>query len=202
VDDPISRTVKTYQQSFEKYLQRTPRRVGGEFKAWIDSFLSRIPRSGTILEIGSASGRDARYFLEKGYRVVCTDVVPQALQELVTQGFETAEFDFRDTPRPEWTNRFEGFFANGVLLHAPPSVFRKVMQNITTVLKENGVAAFSLKAGEGEEISTEKMASPRYFRYYTEQEIRQILENLPFEIMNVSYADSGKWLHFIIQVNK
>lgn len=202
MEDPSNKTIETYRQNFDKYVERTPVVSSGEFKEWQDSFLSRIPQGGAILEIGSASGRDARYFAEKGYKVVCTDIVPQALEKLSAEGFETAEFDFRDAPKPEWADKFDGFFANAVLLHAPPDVFENALRNVAVVLKENGVAAFSLKTGEGEEISMEKMDAPRYFRYHTEPEIREILGKLPFEIISISHADNEKWLHVVMKVKK
>ncbi|MCA9364062.1 class I SAM-dependent methyltransferase [Candidatus Kaiserbacteria bacterium] len=202
MEDPSNKTIETYRQNFDKYVERTPAVSSGEFNEWQDSFLSRIPQGGVILEIGSASGCDARYFAEKGYKVVCTDIVPQALEKLSEEGFETAEFDFRDTPKPEWSDKFDGFFANAVLLHAPPDVFENALRNVALVLKERGVVAFSLKTGEGEEISMEKMDAPRYFRYHSEPEIREILSRLPFEIISISHADNEKWLYVVMQVKK
>ena len=76
------------------------------------------------------------------------------------------------------------------------------MRNVAVVLKENGVAAFSLKTGEGEEITLEKMDAPRYFRYHTEPEIREILSKLPFEIISMSHADQEKWLHVVMKNKK
>lgn len=202
MENPSDKTIETYRQNFDKYVERTPAEPSGEFKEWMDSFVSHIPQGGTILEIGSASGRDARYFAEKGYKVVCTDIIPQALQKLSDEGFETVEFDFRNQPKAEWTEKFDGFFANAVLLHAPPEIFENALKNLAVVLKENGVAAFSLKTGEGEEITLEKMDAPRYFRYHTEVEIREILSKLPFEIISISHADNEKWLHVVMSVKK
>lgn len=201
-ENPSNKTIETYRQNFDKYAERTPAEIGGEFQKWMDEFSSHILQGGAILEIGSAVGRDARYFADKGYKIVCTDVIPQALQKLSEQGFETAEFDFRDEPREEWKDKFDGLFANAVLLHAPQDVFENALKNIATVLKESGVAAFSLKIGEGEEVSLEKMDAPRYFRYHNEEEIREILSGLPFEIISISQADNGKWLHVIVRVKK
>ena len=202
MENPSDKTIETYRQNFDKYVERTPAEPSGEFKEWMNSFVSHIPQGGTILEIGSASGRDARYFVQKGYKVVCTDIIPQALQKLSDEGFETAEFDFRNEPKAEWTEKFDGFFANAVLLHAPPEVFENALKNLAAVLKENGVAAFSLKTGEGEEITLEKMDAPRYFRYHTEAEIREILSKLPFEIISISHADNEKWLHVVMKIKK
>ena len=190
-EDPCDKTIETYRQTFDKYVERTRDESQGEFREWLDSFAAHIPKEGVILEIGSASGRDARYFASKGFKVICTDVIPEALQRLSDEGFETAEFDFRSTPKPEWANKFDGLFANAVLLHAPPNAFEVALRNIALVLKENGVAAFSLKAGEGEEISLEKLEAPRYFRSHTEPEIRDILSKLPFDIISVSHAEQG-----------
>lgn len=202
MQNPSDKTIETYQQNFGKYVARTPAEPSGEFKEWMDFFASHIPKNGVILEIGSASGRDARYFSAKGFKVLCTDIIPEALQKLSDEGFETAQFDFRDKPKPEWTGKFDGFFANAVLLHAPPDVFENALRNVAVVLKESGVAAFSLKTGEGEEITLEKMDAPRYFRYHTEQEIRQILSRLSFEIIRISHADNGKWLHVVMKIKK
>lgn len=112
------------------------------------------------------------------------------------------EVDFRNEPKPEWTGKFDGFFANAVLLHAPPDVFENALKNVAVVLKESGVVAFSLKTGEGEEMTLEKMDAPRYFRYHTEPEIREILSKLPFEIISISHADNEKWLHVVMKIRK
>lgn len=197
--NPAQTTIETYQTGFEKYRERTQSEVSGEFKVWIDNFTNYLPNDGKILELGSATGRDARYFASQGYKVTCTDIIPQALEELKQDGFETVEFDFKDEPRPEWIGAYDGFFANAVLLHAPQDVFEKAIVNIAKVLKKDGIAAFSLKVGNGDEVSEEKMDSPRYFNYHTEEEIRRLLAGLPFEIVSISYADNNKWLHVTIK---
>jgi hypothetical protein len=99
-------------------------------------------------------------------------------------------------------NGFDGVFANATLLHAPPDVFENALRNIALLLKSNGVAALSLKTGEGDEISFEKMDAPRYFRYYTELKIREIFSGLLFEVIDVSHAENGKWLHIIVKVQE
>lgn len=192
-------TIKTYQDGFEKYRERTQSEVSGEFREWIDGFSAHLPEGGKILELGSATGRDARYFASKGLKVTCTDIIPQALEELASEGFDTASFDFRDEPKEEWKNSYDGFFANAVLLHAPQDVFEIAVANISKVLKKDGVAAFSLKTGEGEEVTDEKMDAPRYFNYHNEQEIRELLSKLPFEIVSITHADNNKWLHLVIK---
>ncbi len=192
-------TIKTYKEGFNKYEERTPKEINGEFKEWIDLFINYLPKNGTILELGSATGRDARYFASKGFNITCTDIIPEALVRLSQEGFETSEFDFRDEPKEEWKNKFDGVFANAVLLHAPKNIFERAIANISKVLKEGGVAGFSLKIGEGEEVTEEKMDAPRYFNYHNEEEIKRLLSNLSFEIVNISHTNDNKWLHAIVK---
>ncbi len=199
MENPNDLTIETYKKSFKIYKEMTSDEVNEELAKWIDYFTSYLPKNGTILELGSATGKDARYLASKGYKVTCTDVIPEALQKLSQEGFETSEFDFRDEPKEEWKNKFDGFFANAVLLHAPKDIFEKAVANIIKVLKKNGVAGFSLKTGEGEEVTEEKMNFPRYFKYHNEEEIRNLLAGLPFEILDISYLGNNKWLHVILK---
>ncbi len=192
-------TIQTYRENFDKYVARTGTEPRGEFKELLDTFASYLPKMGSIFEIGSASGRDARYLTAMGFSVTCTDVIPEALQRLSEHGFETAEFDFRNDPKPEWIGNFDGVFANASLLHAPQPIFENALKNVALKLRPNGVFGFSLKAGEGEEITSEKMDAPRYFKYHSEPEIRGILTGLSFEIISLSYAEQGKWLHVIVR---
>ncbi len=202
MSDNFDTTIQTYRDNFGKYTERTQSIPEGEFKEWMDSFLSQIPKGGEILEIGSATGRDARYFSQNGFKVLCTDIIPVALQNLKEEGFETAEFDFRDAPNPLWNDRFDGFFANAVLLHATENVFEQALRNAAMVLKKSGIAALTLKAGVGEEISMEKMDAPRFFQYYTLDKVREILNRLPFEIVEAKSTNDSKWIHVILRVVK
>lgn len=45
------------------------------------------------------------------------------------------------------------------------------------------------------------MEAPHYFCYHNEVEIRETLSKLPFEIISLSYADKGKWMHIIMKSN-
>lgn len=134
--NPSDQTIETYRTNFDKYVARTGTEPRGEFKELLDSFASYLPDSGSIFEIGSASGRDARYLAEKGFGVLCTDVIPEALTRLSEQGFETEEYDFRSDPNAEWIGNFDGVFANASLLHAPQDIFENALKNIALMLKQ------------------------------------------------------------------
>ena len=54
-------TVLTYQNNFQKYADSISSEVTGELKDWLDSFSLLLPEHSQIFELGSATGRDARY---------------------------------------------------------------------------------------------------------------------------------------------
>ena len=199
MSDPNDETIKTYQDNFAKFAAKTTPAPSEEFKIWLDTIISLLPKNPIVFEIGSATGRDARYFREHGAQVTCTDVLPEPLALLEKDGFKTSYYDFRDEPKPEWLGAFDGFIANAVLLHAPPEVFKKVLHTIGTIVKPNGLVAFSLKTGDGDIITLEKMNGPRYFKYYTEKGLREILSHYPYEIVSIGHADNDRWLQVILK---
>ncbi|MBP9715555.1 MAG: class I SAM-dependent methyltransferase [Candidatus Pacebacteria bacterium] len=194
-------TVKTYQDHFDIYEKNTATVASDESKVWMDSFLSKLPPNAKILEIGSATGRDARYFRSKGFEVNCTDIIPQALSKLKEEGFKTEIYDFRNTPKPEWLDNFDGYFANGVFVHSTQEVFEENLKNISKIVHSGGIIGLSLKIGEGEEISYEKVNAPRYFKYYTEENLKHIISQYPFEVVNLIYTHGEKWIRFILKNN-
>ncbi len=195
-------TVKTYQENFGKYVERTPADIGGEFQVWMDAFISELPAEAKVLEFGSATGRDARYFRSRGITVMCTDIIPDALALLKKDGFETELFDFRNEPLPSWKNLFDGVFANAVFLHADTQTFEKILGWLPDVLTKDGVIAFSLKTGEGEAVTSEKMDAPRYFNYYTKERLLELLARFPYSVADIRSADNGKWIQVILRVSE
>lgn len=199
--DLNDQTIQSYRANFDKYVANTPQVPSDQFKKWMDNFLSLLPKSASILEIGSAMGRDARYFASQGFKVTCADVIPEALQKLSAEGFEVEEYDFRTAPKTHWKHKFDGFFANAVLLHAQQEDFVQALKNILYIVKPGGYAAFSLKAGEGEEIATQKLDAPRYFNKHTKEELEKLLPTIPLQIISLEYADENKWLHVIARTD-
>ena len=189
-------TIKTYQENFQKYVEKTPPITSGDFKDWLDLFISLLPKMGKIIELGSATGRDVK---SNGFEVLCTDVIPEALENLSKEGFKTSIFDFRDDPKNEWIGSFDGVFANAVLLHAPQDIFEKALNNFKRIVKKDGIIAFSLKTGEGEEISVAKIGGPRYFRYHSKEEITKLLFTLNYEIVSIKLSSDNKWLSAIVK---
>lgn len=193
-------TIQTYRENFETYKQKTSNEVSGEFIMFMEEFIERLPKEGSVLEIGSAHGRDARYLRNKGLLVTCTDVIPQALEELKASGFTATLYDFRDKPKPEWLHAFDGIFAKAVYLHATQEVFEASLDMLSFCLRDGGIFCLTFKLGEGEEIETDKLVGERYFKYYNEEALRHIINNhKQYTFLNSRETSDGKWIQVLLQ---
>lgn len=201
MNNHMDATVETYKQHFERFIEGTRGldTPNADIRKWIDAFLHYIPKGGVIIEMGSAFGRDADYMKSHGYKIVCTDVAEPALDKLLSKGYETHMYDVRDEVPEEWRRRFDGYFANAVLLHLTDDAFKLALEHAHDMLRHGGIAAFSLKIGVGEEVSTKKMEAPRYFRYYYKPEVEAIIRTLPFDILSLEYTGDEKWIVAVLR---
>ena len=63
-------TLKYYNDNAEKFYEQTK---NGDMKEAYNRFLVMLPDKAYILDFGCGSGRDSKYFLEKGYVVKAVD---------------------------------------------------------------------------------------------------------------------------------
>lgn len=66
----MDKTIEYYNQNANMFAQGT-RLV--DFSVMQERFANMVPVGSRILDFGCGSGRDTKYFLEKGYQVEATD---------------------------------------------------------------------------------------------------------------------------------
>ena len=66
----MNETLDYYDKNAESFANET---ADIEFSEMQDTFLSMLKEGASILGFGCGSGRDTRYFLQKGYRVTALD---------------------------------------------------------------------------------------------------------------------------------
>jgi SAM-dependent methyltransferase len=160
MSDTNDKTVQSYEEHVQEYIAGTPQDVSGDVKDWIDRALSHVDKSGTILEIGSAFGRDATYIESKGYRVDRTDAT-KAFVELLNKQGHTARV--LNAITDDFGGPYAMVIANAVFLHFKPDEAKQALRNAYKALQPNGIFAFTVKEGNGEEWTDDKLGSPRYF---------------------------------------
>lgn len=187
-------TLAAYEQNVQKYVDGTPAVVDGCMKIWIDRTLKLVPKDGNILEIGTATGRDADYIEAQGYTVKRTDAA-QAFVDLQREYGHKASL--LNAITDELSGPYDLLFADAVLLHLTEAQVTSVLHKAHTALKSRGILAFTVKTGEGEAWLRHKLDADRYFKYWQANELRLTLEQNHFKIVELRVTEDNKWLHVI-----
>ena len=187
------KTIESYDGHIDEYINGTPQLVSGYVKDWLDSSLDGLPKNARILEFGSAFGRDAAYIQDKGYSVECTDATPGFVKLLKSKGFNARQLNAIMDDIPIGITLL---VANAVLLHFTRNETRHVASKVYDSLENNGRFAFTLIKGIGESWSDSKLNAPRYFCYWTKDDIQALLTDVGFRESTI-IEDSSGWLQII-----
>lgn len=196
-----NRTIESYNAHIQEYIDGTPHEVLGVVKDWLDGSLADVPKDARILEFGSAFGRDAKYLAGLGYTVECTDATPAFVDLLQQKGFDAKVLNAITDELPQG---LDFVLANAVLLHFNRDEAVLVIKKVFDSLNTNGKFAFTLIQGEGEGWSEKKLGAPRFFCYWTEPQIRDVLESTGFgdvEISGDKAAANATWLQIVARKN-
>lgn len=185
-------TIQSYESSIQEYTSGTSAVVSGNFKVWIDTLLQNVNRGAEIIEIGSAFGRDAAYIESQGFKVERTDATEGFVHLLHQAGHLAHLFN---VVIDDFTKKYDLIFANAVFLHFTPQELQSVLLKAYDALKDNGILAFSVKKGEGEEWTTAKLGQPRYFCYWDMDKMKSLLSSVGFD--EVTILEDDKWLQII-----
>ncbi len=130
-------------------------------------FLSYLPNSGEILDIGCGSGRDTKFFIKNGYKVLPLE--PAETLAKLAKEFLSIEISTEKIEDINYQNRFIGAWACASLLHLPVAEMPKALLKIYKALKPGGHLFLSLKYGDKEEFR-----NGRFFCDYTEAKFESL----------------------------
>ena len=132
-------------------------------------FSACLPPEGMILDFGCGAGRDAKAFLEDGFRVEAAD----GSEELCALASAYAGIPVRRMLFSELDacERYDGIWACASILHLPKDELAGVIRRIETALKPGGVLYASFKYGD-----FEGMRHGRYFTDFTEETLKAFME--------------------------
>jgi SAM-dependent methyltransferase len=165
-----------------------------------EPFLVLVPAGGHILDAGCGSGRDAREFKRRGYRVTAMDAsaeIAGLASEVVGQAVEVRRFQELDTHE-----MFDGIWTCASLLHVPSAEMDDVFARLTRALRPSGIWYMSFKKGDREEVR-----DGRFFHDFTEAGLREFVEGYPqLELVRVWQTDerragqtSRKWVNALVR---
>lgn len=188
---PNDETVEAYNHTIKWYLKYTPRnynKTHAPLLNWINTSLDLIPKDSRIFEIGSGPGRDARYIMQKGYDVTCSDASFAFVEYLNKKRHTAVQFNAIKDPLE---GTYSMVFANAVVPHFTESDLRLVLEKVHRTLDHGGIFAFSAKQGNGEIWTREKIGDKRYIRYWQPEELKVILEKSGYQVVFLDHGIPG-----------
>lgn len=195
----INKTLTYYNTNANRFTSDT---LDVEFSTIQDSFLAQLPAGALILDFGCGSGRDSRYFLQKGYRVEACD----GSEEMVKAGTRNAGIPVKKMLFSELNeeNRYDGIFACASILHVPSKDLPDIFTRMKKAVKKGGILYVSFKYGTFEGIR-----NGRYFTDLTEESLHAILDRVGgLEIIRTGITgdarpgrEDEKWLNVLLRAS-
>ena len=165
----MGNTINYYNENAKKFIDGT---VSVDFRSIQDTFLELLPENAKILDFGCGSGRDTKYFLEHGCRVVAMDgslELCKAASEYT--GIIVKHMLFQELNVKEI---YDGIWACASILHVKSEELPEIIRKMSLATIANGIIYLSFKYGdfEGER-------NGRYFTDMTEESMAELLVGFP-----------------------
>lgn len=153
-----SMTLDYYERNAEHFAAGT---IDVRFEDTQKRFVSYLPEGAYILDFGCGSGRDAKAFLDMGYRVDAID----GSEKICALASDNTGIDVRRMLFSELDEceKYDGIWACASILHLPKKELKIVLQKMIRAVKADGYIYTSFKYGE-----FEGYGNGRYFTDFTE----------------------------------
>lgn len=193
----MDKTLDYYNKNAESFVEGT---VSVDFTVTQNRFLDELQKGDLILDFGCGSGRDTKYFLEKGYRVEAVDG-SEELCRIASKltGITVRHMLFQEL---DAVDKYDGIWACSSILHLSQSELRFVIERMLIALKNQGVIYTSFKYGnfEGER-------NGRYFTDFTLETFEIFIKEIKGTVIETYWitgdvrpgGEEEKWLNLILR---
>lgn len=196
----MNTTINYYNLNAKNFIENTQ---NADMHLAQEKFLQLLLGSASILDFGCGSGRDTKYFLEKGYQVAAIDGSAELCRLAGNfTGIKVKEMLFQELDE---IGVYDGIWACSSILHLPKQELLPVIQKMCIALKDNGVIYTSFKYSnfEGER-------NGRYFTDFMEDTFREFIKVIPELTVEDQWITldvrpgrgEEKWLNLILRKNQ
>lgn len=174
-------TIQVYNDRVDQYVNCF---APGEADPDLEAFIDMMPHAARVLDLGCGPAMASVFMRAAGLNPDPVD----ASVEMVRIANETHDINARVAQFTDVQDvaQYDGVWANFSLLHAPRDAMPTHLSALNTALKPDGVLHLGLKLGQGEE--RDKIG--RFYTYYTEVELNDLLSGAGFTIAHTR-QDSG-----------
>lgn len=192
--DPTDATLAAYGAAAPLYVAQSARPPTSVL-AYLDR-IAELLHDGHVLELGSGPGWDADHLEKQGVRVTRSDATPEFVDRLRDAGHDALLLDVRSD---DLGGPYDGILADAVLLHLPREHVEAVLQRCRNTVRPGGILGVTLKEGHGSEWTQEKIGLPRYFAYWQQGPLRDVVARTGWAVLSLERAPgrTGSWLQVI-----
>ena len=196
--DPTDETLRTYEQQAHRYAAASVSTVRPEVASLLDAVVARLPAGARLLEVGTGPGVEASYLEQRGVAVDRTDATAAFVRRLRADGHDARLLDVRDG---DLGGPYDAVLAHAVLLHLAREQTRSALASCLQAVRPGGLLALTLKEGEGESWSDAKLDAPRWFVYWREDGLRDLLVRVGWRVLAMQEVQgrTQPWLHVLCQ---
>lgn len=162
-------TARYYRQFADAFFEST---VGVDMSPIRERFAALLVAGARVLDAGCGSGRDAKAFVQQGFRVSAFDASPELAARATDHcGFAVEVRTFHDVDE---VNAYDGIWCCASLLHVAPEEMPGVVSRLWAALAPGGVLYASFKRGTGT-----RLHGGRHFTDADESRVAEWLAALP-----------------------
>lgn len=192
-------TLDYYNQNADDFIQGT---ISVDFVATQDRFIKKLAPGACILDFGCGSGRDTKYFLDKGFSVEAIDGSEELCKRASEYtGITVKQMLFQELDAEE---KYDGIWACSSILHLPKDELKGVLVKMADAVMDKGVIYTSFKYSE-----FEGERNGRYFTDFTLETFTEFIRDIT-SLKIEEYWITGdvrpgrggeKWLNLILRKN-
>jgi len=180
--EQIKKAIENYNKIAKVYADHTSEKL---LQFQLNKFISLLPKSAKVLDIGSGSGRDMAYLQEEGINVIGIDISDGLIKEAKSRfnNLNIQKIDFRKTSFK--ASEFNGLWCMASLSDIQKAEAPKTLKEFHRILKKEGILYIAVKEGTEEKIIKKtRYNTERFYSFYTLPELELLLKNANFEILS------------------
>ncbi|MFJ7499389.1 class I SAM-dependent DNA methyltransferase [Serratia grimesii] len=178
--------ISLYEQHAETWKKLRPTDLFEQ--PWLDRFLSLVPVTGKLLDIGCGNGMPiAAYFSQRGFDVMGIDS-SQSMIDACQKKFPHQQWRVIDMRTLALNDMFDGLIAWDSFFHLPRNDQRQMFKIFAAHAKSKAALMFTSGTSDGEAIG-EFQGEPLYHSSLSPTEYQQLLHESGFDVVNMVFED-------------
>lgn len=179
-DDPVLISVAAYSLEPDAY----ERKYATHLLDRPSRFASLISPGSKVLDLGCGPGRDIRIFAEEGHHPIGVDLNP-AFINMAQQHGEVIAGDIREISSLFTPFTFDAVWAQASLVHLQKSEIEKLLRDLRSLLKPNGLI-YACVPATGESGWLDESDGRRWYTTWPDESFQTAITSAGFRIFDVT----------------